>query len=133
MEFGWLFSDNRKVHQRRMNKLMRLVNKNIENDDLWRGRFVITQTGSQWYSYGDCSGHELYVVLKLTDRLTGQTHEIADTVNHWAFINGHHLWRAMNDFIVEEGYCDVWRQDPRPGSSEYKELTNQMVKKGWKY
>ena len=32
--YSWLTSKNRKRHQREVNKLMRLMNQNIENDDL---------------------------------------------------------------------------------------------------
>lgn len=133
MEFSWIKSNNRKVHQRRMNKLMRLMNKNIANDELWRSRFVVRQIGAQWYRYPDSNDYELWVVLQFIDRLTGQTLEKMETVNHWSFINGYHLWETMNSFIVDEGYCDVWAQNPKPNSSEYKELTDQMVKKGWNY
>lgn len=108
MKFSWITSSNRKVHQRRMNKLMLLINKNVEEDELWKGRFVVRQAGSQWMPYPDGSGYELWVVLKFIDRLTGQTWEQAETVNHWSFGNGGHLWMAMNTFIVD--ICDVWRQ-----------------------
>ena len=51
---GWMTSFNRKKHQRRMNKYVRELNKNIANDDLWRGRFVIRQEGNPgFYIYED--------------------------------------------------------------------------------
>ena len=112
MSNKWLSSKNRKVHQRAMNKLMRQMNTNIKNDELWKGRFYVRQIASQWHEYDDHSGAELWVVLRFTDRKTGKTHEVADTVNHWRFVNGSHLFWAMNDFIVEK--CDVWSEDPRP-------------------
>lgn len=135
MTFTWIHNSNRKVHQRRMNKLMRLMNKNIEKDELWEGRFICRQAGTQWYSYEDHSGYELWVVLRFIDRLTGQTWEQAETVNHWSFINGHHLWEKMNTFIVEE--CDVWQQNTKPGSKEYAAMIDNFRDKNgninWPY
>lgn len=127
MTFSWLRSSNRKVHQHRMNKLMRLMNENIASDDLWAGRYVVSQIGAQWFSYEDHSGHELWVVLRFTDRLTGRTWDQAETVNHWAFVNGHHLWEKMNTFIVE--VCDTWTRDPRPGTPAYDEMINGLKNK----
>lgn len=116
-QYGWFTSKNRKRHQRAMNELMRLINQNIENDDLWRGRFYVRQVAAQWYEYEDKSGAELWVVLRFIDKATGFYWETAETVNHWRWYNGIHLWRAMNDFITEK--TNVWRSDPRPGSEEW--------------
>lgn len=108
----WLKSNNRKVHQRAMNRAIRQLNKNIQNDPLWRGRFKVRQKDAEWYGFQDSSGHELYVVLCFIDNKTGKTQEKAESVNHWLFINGYHLWEAMNSFIVD--FCDVWHEDPKP-------------------
>lgn len=117
--YGWLTSKNRKRHQREMNKLMKLMNQNIENDDLWRGRFYVRQVAAQWYEYEDKSGAELWVVLRFIDKKTGFYWETAETVNHWRWVNGNRLWLAMNDFIVEK--TNVWGENPRPGSKEWYE------------
>lgn len=115
--YSWLTSKNRKRHQREMNKLMRLMNQNIENDDLWRGRFYVRQVAAQWYEYEDKSGAELWVVLRFIDKKTGFYWETAETVNHWRWVNGNHLWWAMNNFIVDK--TNVWSENPRPGSKEW--------------
>lgn len=117
MSVGWLCSKNRKRHQRAMNKLMRDLNKNIENDNLWQGRFYVKQTAAQWYEYEDKSGAELWVVLSFIDKKTGMTYETAETVNHWRMWNGSHLWWKMNDFIVEK--VKVWDENPRPNTDEW--------------
>lgn len=106
---GWLTSQNRKVHQRAMNQAMRAINKNIERDDLWNGRFIVRQHRAEWIPYEDNSGRELYVSLKFIDRCTGRHFIINDSVNHWLFWGGSALWRAMNDFIVKQ--CDVWNEE----------------------
>ena len=43
----------RKAYQRKLNKCIRALNKNIENDDLWRGRFVFLQMRTDWYEFED--------------------------------------------------------------------------------
>lgn len=110
MEY-WLTSKNRKVHQRAMNKLVRVMNKNIEKDDLWNGRFVVKQEAAQWYLYEDGSGAELFVVLRFIDRCTGRHYEVAEIVNHWRGPRAHggRLWEKMNWFIVE--HCEVWDEE----------------------
>lgn len=103
----WLTSKDKKHHQRALNKLIRQVNKSLEQDELWRGRFMVRQVESpQWICYEDGSGAGLYVTLEFVDRCTGRYWRLYESVNHWRFWGGSYLWRAMNDFIVER--CDVW-------------------------
>lgn len=111
---GWLSSFNRKKHQRYMNKYVRAINKNIYNDDLWRGRFVVRQVDSPYfYTYEDGSGASLERVhLVITDRLNGRTIDGWDSVNGWCHWNGSKLWQWVNDAIVE-GF-DVWHEHPNP-------------------
>lgn len=105
----WLTSKDKKRHQRALNKLIRQVNKSLEQDDLWCGRFMVHQVESpQWICYEDGSGAELYVTLEFVDKCTGRYWRLYESVNHWRFWGGSHLWRAMNDFIVER--CDVWSE-----------------------
>lgn len=42
----WLTSQNKKRHQRAINKLVREMNRNLERDELWCGRFMIRQDES---------------------------------------------------------------------------------------
>lgn len=109
----WICNLNRKKQQRKINKLVRNMNKNIENDNLWKGRFYCHQVYSpQWYIYEDKSGAELFVHLEFVDKQTGKTMLAADTVSCWCHWGGIRLFRAMNDFIVN--YCAVWEETPRP-------------------
>ena len=109
---SWLTSQNRKVHQRAMNKLVRQLNENIRKDNLWKGRFYVRQIASQWHVYEDKSGAELWVVLRFIDRKTGRTYDCAETVNHFRFPSSWKLWEKMNWFIVE--YLEVWKENPGP-------------------
>lgn len=105
----WITSKNKKRHQRMMNKMIREINKNLEKDGLWLGRFYVQQVYSpQWKIYEDKSGAEYFVHLKFIDKCTGRYWIQADTVNHWrgCFGNGWRIWDKMNWFIVE--YCNVW-------------------------
>lgn len=115
--FSWLTSLNRKRHQRAMNQIIREMNKSIENDELWRGRFYARQIASQWSLYEDHSGADLWVVLRFYDRKTGFTYDYADTVNHWRYVSAGRLWWTMNEFIVER--TGVWDENPRPGTEEW--------------
>lgn len=112
----WLTSKNTKVHQRRMNKAMRDLNKNIEKDELWHGRFYVHQVARQRQVYEDGSGMELWVTLELVDRKTGRTRQMLDTVNYWTSFCSR-LWWEMNSFIVKD--VDVWSENPRPGTPEW--------------
>ena len=108
----WLTSMNKKRHQRAINKLVRTMNRNLEQDDLWCGRFMIRQDESpQWCLYGDGSGAELFVRLRFIDRATGRYYAKWETVNHWRGlrINGYEIWSMMNWLITE--YWDVWQED----------------------
>lgn len=126
---SWLTSGNRKRHQRRMNKIMRDFNLAIENDELWRGRYVVRQIASQWYSYEDKSGNELYTVIEFKDRMTGETWRQGNTVNHFAF--GSRFFWLGNHFITER--TSTWETNPKPNTSEYKTLTDKYLKEGWPY
>lgn len=117
----WLTSKNAKAHQRRMNRAMRELNKNIENDSLWRGRFYVHQIARQRYVYEDGSGMELWVTLEFVDRKTGRTKQLLETVNYWTSFCSRLFWEA-NTFIVED--VNVWAEDPRPGTPEWYDNMN---------
>ena len=61
----------RKVYQREFNKRIRALNKNIANDELWRGRFVFLQRDARWWRFSDGSGGELIVFVRGYDKKTG--------------------------------------------------------------
>ena len=104
---GYRYSSNRKRHQRQVNKVFRALNKNIEKDELWQGRFVARQRASYFVQYEDKSGYYLVVVYDFLDKKTGQTSRLYNELG-WSlsFFNGTKLFMQMNDFIVLD--CDVW-------------------------
>ena len=132
---GWMTSFNRKKHQRRMNKYVREINKNITNDDLWRGRFVIRQKDNPgFYIYEDKSGAEMpHVHLVITDLKTGAKYDKWDTDNGWCHFNGSHIWEFANKAITE--IFDVWRKndDPRTHRNDpLYDFNNPKVKEYWR-
>lgn len=119
----WLTSQNRKRHQRAMNKLVRIMNRNIENDSLWLGRFYAKQIAAEWVTYEDHSGAELWVTLQFVDKKTGCDYKAAGTVNHWRYFNGSNLWWSMNEFIVDR--VGVWSENPQPSISNAVDYRNK--------
>lgn len=128
----WLTSMDRKVHQRAMNRLIRHFNKQIEQDELWNGRFVIRQYDCpQWCHYKDGSGAELWVKLKFIDRATGRYYVGAHSVNQWRGLtaNGSRIWELMNWLIVH--HWDVWQEPLAQEQSydawrEYNKVTRKV-------
>ena len=118
---GYRYSANRKRHQRQVNKVFRALNKNIEKDELWQGRFVARQRASYFVQYEDKSGYYLVVVYDFLDKKTGQTSRLYNELG-WSlsFFNGTKLFMQMNDFIVLD--CDVW------GVKQKKEKLKEILK-----
>lgn len=99
-------SHNRKNHQRWLNKCCREMNRNIYEDDLWLGRFVVEQKSSWMEWFEDGSGGMLHTHLQFRDKKTGQTKDWWGSCLslEWK------MWWEMNKFITED--CDVWRKEP---------------------
>ena len=99
-------SKNRRNHQRWMNAYCRYVNKIIEDDDLWLGRFYISQARSNMIWFEDRSGGVISVEIVMHDRKTGITR------NHWytGLDMEWRFWRDFNNFIIED--CKVWEEEP---------------------
>ena len=99
-------SHNRKNHQRWFNQYCRYVNKSIENDDLWLGRFYVRQnrTFIEWFE--DNSGGLMYVEVHMIDKKTKNIRVgwYSGLEMDWKF------WRDFNNFIIED--CKVWEEKP---------------------
>lgn len=105
---GWKYSRYRKRHQRAVNKIFRDVNNVIKNDELWRGRFVVEPKMSFFTSYYENGYGELFVHYQFRDKKTNRTHYYAEHSNRICIFNGAHIFRQMNDFIVNDCYDDTW-------------------------
>ena len=97
----------RKKAQRVINKNIRLLNKGIESDDLWRGRFIMRQIDARWSPFDDGSGGQLFTTIMMVDKRTGQTKRVwLDNYDSpWSYFS------AINDFIVKD--CAVWEKEGR--------------------
>lgn len=97
----------RKKAQHTINKNIRAINRNIEKDDLWRGRFIMRQINARWEVFEDGSGGELFVTILMIDKRTRQTKTFyVDNYEHsW------HYFQAINNFIVDD--CAVWEKEGR--------------------
>lgn len=90
---------NRKKHQRKFNKVMRNLNKNIQNDKAWNGRFIVRQIHSSAYYFEDGSGMMMHYIVALIDKKTKKMRvEYIDE----SFSYRYKLWSAMNQFIVQD-------------------------------
>jgi len=122
INFRWKTSQNPKVHQRAINRVLRAINENVYNDDLWMGRFFVRQHAREVTM---CDG-VLYMAVELRfyDHKTKKYSSEWLTSNEIIIFGGSKIWGLMNDFIVED--IDVWRtekvreekQDWRAASTE---------------
>lgn len=86
-------------------------NKNLREDELWRGRFYIHQERIyQYHTFDDGSGGILSIIFSLNDRKTGMSKEVS-----FSNYDYYHLWEEMNDFVIYD--VDVWHENPRPGTN----------------
>ena len=101
-----MISHKRRKHQHWFNRYCRKVNKSIEDDDLWLGRFYIDQKATQMHWFDDGSGGIMYALIVMHDRKTGRTKEKwYDGLDmEWKF------WWDFNNFIIED--CKVWEEEP---------------------
>ena len=92
----------RKKAQSKINKKVRLMNKNLLSDNLWRGRFFVQQVDANWDRFSDGSGGILSVWLEIRDKKTGLY--MGFRIDNYD--RGWHLWENVNKFIAE--FSGVW-------------------------
>lgn len=108
---GWKTTLKRKKIQRHINAVLRALNRNIENDPLWLGRFYAHQEQIIYEMSEDGSYCYARVKVKFIDRKTGKYYYHYFRKEDF-MCSSYRIWQAMNDFIVE--HCKVWEEDPRP-------------------
>lgn len=132
MKFTTQLTVNRKKRQRRFVRYLRQINKNIMDDDLWRGRFEMRQVDAEWITHSfrgiTSDGREFFdpygiliAKVKIKDKLTGKTEEYVVNTNITDRLEGYDLWEFMNDFI--NSIPEAIQQ-----SREYNEQCNKKEK-----
>ena len=116
-----------KYHKGAM-KMIRAFNKNLENDELWRGRFIVMVKGERWERFPDNSGGILNLAIRMYDKKTKIYQDY-----RWEYAPYLHtiIWHLTmdigNDFVVET--VKVWDEDPRP--TIYDNNDYRKVKVNW--
>lgn len=132
MKFTTQLTVNRKKRQHRFVRYLRQINKNVMDDDLWRGRFEMRQVDAEWITHGfrgiTSDGREFFdpygiliAKVRITDKLTGKTEEYVVNTNITDRLEGYDLWEFMNDFI--NSIPEAIQQ-----SREYNEQCNKKEK-----
>lgn len=99
----------KKSLQRRVNRVVRRVNRSIAKDTLWRGRFVIRQLQAFYGTFDDGSGIYATYAMQFTDLKTGKSKVYWCDHLDFTMWNGNKIFWNMNKFITED--CDIWRTE----------------------
>lgn len=93
------FGNPKKIH-RKVNAIIRKINKSIEKDELWKGRFYIREKEYHQYKFEDNSGYILYLRYRYYDKITGESKDFWFDSCDVQFPSNDFLW-SMNDFIID--------------------------------
>ena len=128
----------RKAYQREFNKRIRTLNKNIANDNLWRGRFIFLQRNAYWWKFSDNSGGELIVFIRGYDKKTGYYKDYLLDFAPWlTTVNWHLSMDIANNFITEA--VEVWSENPEPSIGTAEDWTSaklnveKLMAKDWNF
>lgn len=115
----------RKKYQRAFNKIIHNLNKNIVEDNLWKGRFIFLQKDADFWRFYDNSGGELILIIRGYDKKTGFYKDYRLEYAPWLKNHGWKIWEIANDFIV----CGsgAWEENPRPGLATAADYTKVKV------
>ncbi len=92
----------RKRMQKKCSKIIHALNRNLAQDELWKGRFYVHQWAAEFERFDDNSGGYLKMMLDIRDKKTGQYSRFY-TDNYEI---RYKLWEYVNDFIIYDSH--VW-------------------------
>lgn len=115
----------RKKYQHKLNKLIKEVNKAIENDSLWNGRFIFHIMDSVFERFKDSSGGMLYVVIRGYDKKTKFYKDY--TLSYAPYLNftNFDILHIVNKFITED--TDTWKNGNNPYNDKKIDYTKVKI------
>ena len=102
----------RKRYQHKINRLVKDLNKSIEEDNLWNGRFVFHIIDTDFERFSDNSGGMLYVVIRGYDKKTDFYRDYTMGYAPYLELSKSTLWEIANKFITED--TDTWKNGNNP-------------------
>ena len=108
---NWKTTINRKKIQRHINSVLRDINRTIERDELWLGRFYCKQIDIVFTNSEDNTYVYAAIVVEFIDRKTGKAMRSAFRKEDFMG-TAWRVWERTNYFITQ--WCEVWSEDPRP-------------------
>ena len=92
----------RRSYQRKLNKVVKDMNENIANDDLWKGRFVFHIMATEFEKFSDGSGGLLHAIIRGYDKAEGYYKDYIIAYAPWLHYSDIDVWRIGNGFITED-------------------------------
>ena len=126
MLYSWISSNNYKKQKRVLVSDLKKINKNIRDDELWKGRFECRLIGSpEKYVYEDKSGMQVYFTIAVIDKKTNRYVEKTDFVAAWHHFGGANISIFVNEAIVKR--FDVWKENPRPSIKDTHDYSKEKI------
>lgn len=98
-----------KKYQSKLNKKIKILNKDIAEDNLWRGRFIFRQIEAGWERFDNKSGL-LRVVIRAYDKKTKLFRDyFLDYCPFFVSIDWSLNMDICNDFIIN--FLQVWKYE----------------------
>lgn len=110
-------SQYKKVYQRKLNWFIRKINKQMEKDPLWRGRFVVKQYCTQLIKLQYSRDYVFVALIYFVDKKTGRVSALhCDFLNNLISSTTNGIRARLNKFIVEDCFDDTWKNYNSPYS-----------------
>ena len=123
----------RKKYQKDLNRKIRDLNKNIENDELWNGRFIFHIMATEFERFDDGSGGMLYAIIRGYDKHTGYYKDYR--LEYAPYIDKHcgwSIWKIGNKFITED--TDTYKNGHNPYQEDKIDYTKIKIDDNiWKF
>lgn len=107
----------RKSYQKKATSVIKRLNRNIKNDDLWLGRFEMRQMSTRFHKYDDNSGGTLTVFVRMIDKATGYYRD--NVIEYRGQYSDWKYWEFANKFITE--YSNTWKNG-MPDAVDYRNV-----------